>query len=82
MQANIEGAKSTLKNIANTKIILANFQNSINDAKEEMSENFGENISAEDLAKGYVKLEKDPVTMNAKWGGDIIKKAQDGDKPR
>ena len=82
LQANIEGAKSTLKNIANTKIILANFQNSINDAKEEMSENFGENISAEDLAKGYVKLDKDPVTMNAKWGGDIIKKAQDGDKPR
>lgn len=82
LQANIEGAKSNLKNIANTKIILANFQNSINEAKEEMSENFGENISAEDLAKGYVKLDKDPVTMNAKWGGDIIKKAKDGDKPR
>ena len=82
LQANIEGAKSTLKNIANTKIILANYQNSINEAKEEMSENFGENISAEDLAKGYVKLDKDPVTMNAKWGGDIIKKAKDGDKPR
>ena len=82
LQANIEGAKSTLKNIANTKITLANFQNSINDAKEEMSENFGQNISAEDLAKGYVKLDKDPVTMNAKWGGDIIKKAKDGDKPR
>lgn len=82
LQANIEGAKSTLKNIANTKIILANYQNSINEAKDEMSENFGENISAEDLAKGYVKLDKDPVTMNAKWGGDIIKKAKDGDKPR
>ena len=82
LQANIEGAKSNLKNIANTKIVLANFQNSINDAKEEMSESFGENISAEDLAKGYVKLDKDPVTMNAKWGGDIVKKAKDGDKPR
>jgi hypothetical protein len=80
LQANIEGAKSNLKNIANTKITLANFQNSINDAKEEMSENFGQNISAEDLAKGYIKLDKDPVTMNAKWGGDIFKKAQNGDK--
>jgi hypothetical protein len=80
LQANIEGAKSNLKNIANTKITLANFQNSINDAKEEMSESFGQNISAEDLAKGYIKLDKDPVTMNAKWGGDIVKKAKDGDK--
>jgi len=80
LQANIEGAKFNLKNIANTKITLANFQNSINDAKEEMSENFGQNISAEDLAKGYIKLDKDPVTMNAKWGGDIFKKAQNGDK--
>jgi hypothetical protein len=78
LQANIEGAKSNLKNIANTKITLANFQNSINDAKEEMSENFGQNISAEDLAKGYIKLDKDPVTKDAKWGGNIVKKAQDG----
>jgi hypothetical protein len=78
----IEGSMNKLKNIANEKITLANFQNSINEAKDELSEVIGQNLSAEDLAKGYVKLDKDPVTMNAKWGGDIIKKAQDGDKPR
>jgi hypothetical protein len=38
----------------------------------------GENLSAEDLARGYAKLDKDPVTMNAKWGGNIAKKAKDG----
>ena len=73
----IEGPMNKLKNIANEKITLANFQNSINDAKDELSEVIGQNLSAEDLARGYVKLDKDPVTMNAKWGGNIDK-AQDG----
>jgi hypothetical protein len=78
MQANMEGADTKLRNIANTKITLANYQNAINDAKDELSDVIGENLSAEDLARGYVKLDKDPVTMNAKWGGNIIKKAQNG----
>ena len=80
LQANLEGADAKLKNIANTKITLANYQNAINDSKDELSEIIGSNISAEDLAKGRVKLDKDPVTMNAKWGGNIVKKAQDGTK--
>jgi hypothetical protein len=80
LQANLEGADTKLKNIANTKIILANYQNAINDSKDELSDAIGQNLSAEDLAKGYVKLDKDPVTMNAKWGGNIVKKAQDGTK--
>lgn len=78
LKANIEGADAKLKSIANTKIILANYQNAINDSKDELSEIIGSNISAEELAKGKVKLDKDPVTMNAKWGGNIIKRAQNG----
>jgi hypothetical protein len=78
LRANLEGADAKLKNIANTKIILANYQNAINDSKDEISEAMGSNISAEDLAKGRVKPDKDPVTMNAKWGSNIVKKAQAG----
>jgi hypothetical protein len=78
IQANMEGADSKLRNIANTKITLANYQNAINDAKEELSDAIGENLSAEDLARGYTKLDKDPVTKDAKWGGNIAKKAKDG----
>jgi hypothetical protein len=78
IQANMEGADAKLRNIANTKITLANYQNAINDAKEELSDAIGENLSAEDLARGYTKLDKDPVTMDAKWGGNIAKKAKAG----
>jgi hypothetical protein len=78
LQAMLEGADTKLRDIANTKITLANYQNAINDAKEELSEVIGQNLSAEDLAKGYTKLDKDPVTKDAKWGGNIVKKAQDG----
>jgi hypothetical protein len=78
LQAMLEGADTKLRDIANTKITLANYQNAINDAKEELSDVIGQNLSAEDLAKGYTKLDKDPVTKNAKWGGNIVKKAQDG----
>lgn len=78
LRANLEGADTKLRNIANTKITLANYQNAINDAKDELSDVIGENLSAEDLARGYVKLDKDPVTMNAKWGGNIVKKAKTG----
>jgi hypothetical protein len=78
IQANMEGADAKLRNIANTKITLANYQNAINDAKDELSDVIGENLSAEDLAKGYTKLDKDPVTMDAKWGGNIAKKAKNG----
>ena len=78
LQAMLEGADTKLRDIANTKITLANYQNAINDAKEELSDAIGQNLSAEDLAKGYTKLDKDPVTKDAKWGGNIVKKAQDG----
>jgi len=77
LKANIEGANLKLKGIADTKIALANYQNAINDTKEEMSETLGKNISAEHLAKGLIKLDKDPVTMNAEWGSNI-KKAKAG----
>jgi hypothetical protein len=78
LQAMLQGADTKLRDIANTKITLANYQNAINDAKDELSDVIGENLSAEDLAKGYTKLDKDPVTKDAKWGGNIVKKAQDG----
>ena len=78
LRANLEGANLKLKGIADTKIALANYQNAINDTKEEMSDAFGQNLSAEDLAKGLIRIDKDPVTKDAKWGGNIVKKAQDG----
>jgi len=78
LKLNIEGADVKLRNIANEKITLANYQNAINDAKEELSEVIGQNLSAEELAKGYTKLDRDPVTMDAKWGGNIAKKAKTG----
>lgn len=78
LKANIEGANLKLKGIADTKITLANYQNAINDTKEEMSDYLGNNISAEKLAKGLIRIDKDPVTKDAKWGGDIAKKAKDG----
>ena len=78
LQAMLQGADTKLRDIANTKITLANYQNAINDAKEELSDAIGQNLSAEDLSRGYTKLDKDPVTKDAKWGGNIVKKAQDG----
>jgi hypothetical protein len=78
LRANIEGANLKLKGIADTKITLANYQNAINDTKEEMSDAFGQNLSAEHLAKGLIRIDKDPVTKDAKWGSDIAKKAKDG----
>lgn len=79
LRANIEGANLKLKGIADTKIALANYQNAINDTKDEVSEALGKNISAEHLAKGLIKIDKDPVTKDAKWGGNIVKKAQNGE---
>jgi len=79
-KANLEGADKKLKELANTKITLANYQNAINDTKEEISQGVGKNISAEHLAKGLIQLDKDPVTRNAKWG-DAISKAQSGINP-
>jgi hypothetical protein len=79
LRANIEGANLKLKGIADTKITLANYQNAINDTKDELSDYLGNNISAEHLAKGLIKLDKDPVTMNAEWGGNISK-LQNGKK--
>lgn len=79
-KANLEGADKKLKELANTKITLANYQNAINDAKEEISQGVGKNISAEHLAKGLIQLDRDPVTRNAKWG-DTISKAQNGIEP-
>ena len=78
LKANIEGANLKLKDIANTKITLANYQNAINDTKEEVSDALGKNISAEHLAKGLIRIDKDPVTKDAKWGSSIVKKAKAG----
>ena len=78
LQAMLQGADTKLRDIANTKITLANYQNAINDAKEELSDAIGQNLSAEDLSRGYTKLDKDPVTKDAKWGSNIAKKAKAG----
>jgi hypothetical protein len=76
LEAKVKGGEEKLKNLAYAKMLMANYQNSITETKEEISDYLGKNISAEDLARGYIKLDRDPVTMNAKWGGNIIKKAQ------
>lgn len=72
-KANIDGANMKLKNIADQKINLSNFQNAINEAAKEHG------LDADPLAKGKFKVDKKAMDEAAKWGKSI-KKAQTGDK--
>ncbi len=72
-RASLFGANQKLKNIAKFKTNAATVQNAINDTAEE----FG--IDADALAKGKVKIDKEAMKEQAKWG-KAIRKAQGGEK--
>lgn len=70
-KAMMDGANQTLKNIAQFKKNAATVQNAINETAEENM------IDADALAKGKIKIDKEAMKQQAKWGKDI-KKAQTG----
>jgi hypothetical protein len=76
------GADSTLKNYADDIMKLAKLQNATQDIKKEVSYMRGKNISAEDLGKGKVVNDYDPITKDAEIenpyakSGAYLRKAQ------
>ena len=75
-----ESAKATLKIIANKKIKMAKFQDTLHKIKESISQSRGKNISAEALGRGQIKDDLDPITKDAPIGnaksGAYLRKAQ------
>lgn len=77
-----ESAKATLKIIANKKIKMAKYQDTLHKIKESISQSRGKNISAEALGRGQIKDDLDPITKDAPIGnaksGAYLRKAQTG----
>jgi len=78
----IEGAADAdLQSIANTKMGIAESQDVLNKIKGQISQHLGYNISAEDLGRGKIKKDFDPITKDAplvsKFGASL-RKAQGG----
>ena len=73
LEASINGANMKLKDLADKKINAASLQNAINDTAEENK------LVADDLAKGKVKIDKNAMKEQAKFGASIPK-AQGGYK--
>jgi hypothetical protein len=71
LEISIKGANMKLKEIADKKIKAADLQNAINDTAEEYG------IVADDLARGKVKIDKNAMKEEAKFGKSIPK-AVDG----
>jgi len=77
-QANMQGSDMSLKAIADKKKRAAALQEAINSTRDELSDQLGYTISAEQLSKnGQIVKDKDPVTRIARDGMTI---AQDGKK--
>ena len=72
-KASLFGANQKLKNIAKFKTNAATVQNAINETAEEHG------IDADALAKGKIKIDKEAMKEQAKWG-KAIRKAQGGEK--
>jgi len=79
-EAIANSAKAKLKMIANKKIKMAKYQDTLHKIKESVSEARGKNISAEALGRGQIKDDLDPVTKDAPIGnaksGAYLRKAQ------
>ena len=75
LEASIKGGNMKLKEIADKKIKAADLQNAINETAEEYG------IVADDLARGKVKIDKNAMTKQAKFGASIPK-AQGGYKTK
>jgi len=71
LEISIKGANMKLKEIADKKIKAADLQNAINDTAEEYG------LVADDLARGKVKVDKNAMKEQAKFGKSIPK-AQGG----
>lgn len=67
LQANILGGNMKLKDVADKKIKAADLQNAINDTAEEYG------LVADDLARGKVKIDKEAMKAQAKYGTTIDK---------
>ena len=67
LEANIKGGNLKLKEIADKKIKAADLQNAINDTAEEYG------LVADDLARGKVKIDKEAMKAQAKYGTTIDK---------
>ena len=74
LQANISGANSQLKEIADKKMKAASLQNAINDTAEEYG------VDADYLAKGKIKIADQELTPIGK-NGKVLKYATGGDIP-
>ena len=78
----IENAGDTsLEQIANTKIGFAESQDLLHKIKGQISKSLGYNISAEDLGRGKIKKDRDPITKDAPIddvakSGAYLRKAQ------
>ena len=72
-EANVKGGNMKLKDIADKKIKAADLQNAINETAEEYG------LVADDLARGKVKIDKEAMKAQAKYGA-AIEKAQGGKK--
>ena len=74
--------EAKLKMIANKKIKMAKYQDTLHKIKESVSQSRGKNISAEALGRGQIKDDLDPVTKDAPIGnaksGAYLRKAQGG----
>ena len=72
------------KQNAKEQMKLANWQSAVNDTKKDISYMKGKNISAEDLGKGKIKPDYDPITKDAELEspyakhGAYLRKAQTG----
>lgn len=81
-EAIVNSAKAKLKMIANKKIKMAKYQDTLHKIKESVSQSRGKNISAEALGRGQIKDDLDPVTKDAPIGnaksGAYLRKAQAG----
>jgi hypothetical protein len=82
-QTIVDATDLTLQQIATEKMKTADFQNTLHDLKEKISSVRGKNISAEDLGRGKIKDDLDPITKDAPLSkgksGINIKKAQNSE---
>lgn len=76
-----DAADADLQSIANTKMGIAESQDVLHKIKGQISQRLGYNISAEDLGRGKIKKDRDPITRDAPLNdvaksGAYLKKAQ------
>jgi hypothetical protein len=78
-----DAADADLQSIANTKMGMAESQDTLHKIKGQISKSLGYNISAEELGRGKIKKDRDPITRDAPLddvakSGAYLRKAQTG----